>query len=191
MANKTKNSASETLKPVPEIPAPVMDHIYYVADTMIGKSNLVEADRCDIIQEMSIAVCRAMALLKPHEKNSTGSAYLNKAVDLTAKNIYRQRIRRHNDTPCLPIEDCVRDEEKGKSAVITPMVDDFDRKILYMDIRVVVANLPDDLRRICELIMDGYTFEQIGEILGIPDATLRIWRMKKIREFFVRNGINL
>ena len=190
MANK-KNSASETLKPVPEIPASVMDHIYYVADTMIGKSNLVEADRCDLIQEMSIAVCRAKTLLDANGKSATGSAYLNKAVDLTAKNIYRQRIRKHNDTPCLPIEDCLRDEKKEKSAVITPMIDDSDKKILYMDIRVVVASLPDDLRRICELIMDGHTFEQIGEILGIPDATIRIWRMKKIREIFVRSGIKL
>ena len=127
MANK-KNSASETLKPVPEIPASVMDHIYYVADTMIGKSNLVEADRCDLIQEMSIAVCRAKTLLDANGKSATGSAYLNKAVDLTAKNIYRQRIRKHNDTPCLPIEDCLRDEEKEKSTVITPMIDDSDKK---------------------------------------------------------------
>jgi hypothetical protein len=147
-----------------------MDHIYYVADTMIGKSNLVEADRLRPHSGNVHSRMRAKTLLDANGKSATGSAYLNKAVELTAKNIYRQRIRKHNDTPCLPIEDCLRDEEKEKSTVITPMIDDSDKKILYMDIRVVVASLPDDLRRICELIMDGHTFEQIGEILGIPDA---------------------
>jgi len=191
MADRKQFTASETLIPVPEIPAAVMNHIYYVADSMIGKSNLVEADRCDLIQEMSIAVCRAMTMVKRDGKTTIGTSYLNRAVDLTSKLIYRRRIRNHYDMPFLPIEnDSKGKDQDGESAVI-PQIEDSDRKILHHDIRAIVATLSDELRIICELIMDGYTFEQIAEKIGISDSAIRLRRMKEIRDIFVRNGINL
>lgn len=190
MANKKRTcDASKTLQLIPVIPVTVINHIHYVANNMIGKSNLVEADRADIIQEMTIAVWRAMELLKDKKKFATGNAYLCKAVDLTASQIYRRRIRHKHDTPWIPIEECHTDDDDKKTAII-PAIDDFDRQILHMDIRVIVNSFPDELRLICELLMQGYSFSKIAERLNLPESTVRIWRMKAIRQAFVRNGIN-
>ena len=80
MANKKTYTASETLEPVPEFSKTVMNHIYYVADTMIGKANYVEDDRCDLIQELSLAAWQAMTTYRQNE-NAAIDTYAASVVD--------------------------------------------------------------------------------------------------------------
>ena len=186
MANKRTYTASQTLDPVPEFSKTVMNHIYYVADNMIGKSNLVEDDRCDIIQELSLAAWRALSTYRENDKAAIDT-YVCRAVDNAAKNIFRIRMRKHLDEPCLSLEELTSNEARE---ILLPVVDDRETIELRIDVRTVVESLPEELRVICQLIMDGYSFKEIAKITGVPEPTIRIWRMKEIRERFVQSGID-
>ena len=81
MANKRTYTASQTLDPVPEFSNTVMNHIYYVADSMIGRANYVEDDRCDLIQELSLAAWQAMTTYRQNE-NASIDTYVCRAIDI-------------------------------------------------------------------------------------------------------------
>ena len=186
MAHKRTYTASQTLEPVPEFSKTVMNHIYYVADNMIGKSNRVQDDRCDIIQELSLAAWRALSTYRENDKAAIDT-YVCRAVDNAAKNIFRIRMRKHLDEPCLSIEELTSNEARE---ILLPVVDDRETIELRIDVRTVVESLPEELSVICQLIMDGYSFKEIAKITGVPEPTIRIWRMKEIRERFVQSGID-
>ena len=184
MANKKTYTASETLVPIPEIPTTVMNHIYFMANSMIGKSNLVEADRCDIIQELSLAVLKARSRYKPSPERPKGTAFFDSVVDHAMIDMYRKRIRRGQDTPTIPLGDCLDEDEKRTTGSFTPSIDDFEQRMLCQDVREVVAAMSDNLRRICELLMDGHNTNSISHILGIPESTVRTLRIPEIRAIF-------
>lgn len=190
MTDMKKYAASETLIPIPEIPTPVMNHIYFLANSMIGKSNLVEADRCDIIQELSLAVLKARPRCKKSEKYPKGTAFFNHVADNAATDIYRWRICRRIDVQSVPLDDCLSAEEKETRDVFVPATDDFEQRMLCYDVREVVAEMPDDLQAICELLMDGHPVNTISCILGIPEPTIRMRRIPQISSFFREHGIN-
>lgn len=186
MAHKRTYTASQTLEPVPEFSKTVMNHIYYVADNMIGKANLVEDDRCDIIQELSLAAWRALSTYRENDKAAVDT-YVCRAVDNAGKCIFRIRMRKHLDEPCLSLEELTSNEGHE---ILLPVVDDREAIELRIDVRTVVESLPEELKVICELIMDGYSFKEIAKITGVPEPTIRIWRMKEIRDRFVQSGID-
>ena len=190
MAIKRTYTASKTLDPVPEIPKRTMNHIYYVADSMIGKAGLVEADRCDLIQDLSLAAWHALSIHQDKDGKASLSTYLSKAVDLTAKCIYRDRIRKHYDIPFVSLDELLQEEECGRSSAIESAYDEAEKQDRCMDIRLTVESLPEDLRIICRLIMYGYTLKEISVYTGIPEATIRLIRLEQIRTFFIACGIS-
>lgn len=190
MANKRNNAANATLKPVPEIPAAVRNHINFVADKMVGRSNLGKSDRDDIVQELSIAAISALARCRRTESNPCGTRYLNRAVDNTSIDIFRYRISRNLDEPALSVEENAEATENGTPLFDMPAGDDAEQNIRRMDVREAVSRMPEDLRLICALFMAGNTLRAISEITGTPEPTIRLGRFAVIREFFVANGID-
>ena len=188
MANKKTYTASQTLDPVPEFSNTVMNHIYFVADSMIGKANLTEDDRCDLIQDLSLAAWRAMSTYRETE-NTTLDTYVCRAVDFASKNMYRNRIRirRSGDIPMLSLDELL---ENGKNEALLPTVDDRDYIDLLIDVRDTVNSLPAPLKKICQLIMAGYNFKEIAKIMRTSEASIRLRRIPEIREHFVKNGID-
>ena len=185
MANKRTYTASQTLEPVPEFSNTVMKHIYFVADSMIGRANYVEDDRCDLIQELSLVAWRAMSNYRQNE-NATIDTYVCRAVDLAAKDMFRTRIRKHLDVPAVSFEECALDE-KHESTL--PAVDDREKIDLCIDVREIVDSMSAKHKKICQLLMDGYNIREISKITGMPETSIRR-RMDEIREIFVRNGID-
>ncbi len=189
MANKKNNAVSAQLNAAPEIPATVMSHINFLADKMIGTSNLAKCDRDDLVQEMCLAVVKAMSTYRKSESSPKGTRYLNRAADITADAIYRYRISRGLDTPAVSIEANMEAEENGEPFVELPAGDDADRQSFLFDIRVIVAGMPDDLGMICRLIMDGYNFSEIARMMNVSEATIRTRRLEQIRRIFIAHGI--
>ena len=185
MANKRTYTASQTLEPVPEFSNTVMKRIYFVADSMIGRANYVEDDRCDLIQELSLVAWRAMSNYRQNE-NATIDTYVCRAVDLAAKDMFRTRIRKRLDVPAVSFEECALDE-KHESTL--PVVDDREKIDLCIDVREIVDNMSAKHKKICQLLMDGYNIREISKITGTPETSIRR-RMDEIREIFVQNGIN-
>ena len=175
MAIKRTYTASKTLDPVPEIPKRTMNHIYYVADSMIGKAGLVEADRCDLIQELSLAAWHALSIHQDKDGKASLSTYLS---------------RKHYDIPFVSLDELLQEEECGRSSAIESAYDEAEKQDRCMDIRLTVESLPEDLRIICRLIMYGYTLKEISVYTGIPEATIRLIRLEQIRTFFIACGIS-
>ncbi len=185
MANKRTYTASQTLDPVPEFSNTVMNHIYYVADSMIGRANYVEDDRCDLIQELSLAAWQAMTTYRQNE-NASIDTYVCRAIDIASKNLFRNRIRKNTDVPTVSFEEFALDE---KHEALLPIVDDRDKIDLAIDVRNVVDSLPADLKEICQLLMAGYSFREIGRLTRTPKTTV-CRRIPEIRAYFIRNGID-
>ncbi len=186
MANKRTYTASQTLEPVPEFSKTVMNHIYYVANSMIGKANYVEDDRCDIIQDLSLAAWRAMSTYRETE-NTTMDTYVCRAVDITSKTMFRRRIRKGLDIPTISLDELMLDE---RAEALLPQVDDRDVIDLRIDVCNIVDSMPAKLKKICLLLMDGYTFKEIAKITGMSEVSIRLRRLAEIREYFIQNGID-
>lgn len=185
MANKKTYTASETLDPVPEFSNTVMKRIYFVADSMIGKANLSEDDRCDLIQELSLAAWRAMSTYRQN-KNATIDTYVCRAVDIAAKNLFRNRIRKHLDEPTVSFEECALDE---KHESMLPVVDDREKIDLCIDVRETVDSMSAKHKKVCQLLMDGYSIREIAAMTETSASSIRR-RMAEIREIFVQKGID-
>lgn len=184
MLTRRQRRANKTLKPVPEIPAAVRSHISYVANRMIGKANFVDADLCDLIQILSLEVLNALPKFRPSADCPTGTAFLNRVVDQRARNIYRDRIAAGLDNPTVPIDDIVADSENG--GILSECAQAaYDRNRRLEDIRELVAQMPEDLRNICELLQEGLPLNEIARRVGIAATTLRTRKLPKIKKIFV------
>jgi len=182
MANKNSKSASVRNSSVPGIPASVMNHIGFLADRMIGRCNLHDSDRDDIVQEMTIAVLRTIEDFRKTQAAPLAVRYLNKVADNAATEIYRYRIQRGLDTPTQPLETCVDTSSE-------PIGDDAEANIRRRDVRDIVSKMPEDMRIICEMLMDGSSLTEIAAALHVSLSTIRMRRIPKIRRFFTANGI--
>lgn len=183
MANRKNKSADERRSPVPGIPASVMNHINFVADKMIGTSNLHDCDRDDIAQELTIEVLRTIDESRKNQDTPLAVRYLNMVADHAATEIYRRRIIRGLDIPKKPLESCLNTKYE-------PIGDDAEIDIRRRDVRDIVSRMPERLRVVCELIMQGYSMSGAARALHVSFETIRIRRMRQIRRFFMENGIN-
>ncbi len=173
------------------IPAPVLGHIRYVIDSMMGHANLSRHDRSDLAQEMLIDVYRAIPKLTSKDGVSTGTAYLNKTVDMVSARIYRNRIKRGLDCAPLPLDVDNCDGDGNEYSLIDELsIADAYTKRRQEEIRTLVDLLPEDLRQICKLIMQGFTLAEIARRLGVSPETIRLRRLDKIQKFFTEHGMN-
>ena len=191
MLSRKQLFALKTLKPVPEIPPPVWDHILYVANTMVGHANLVDADMCDIIQRLCLEVIIALPKCRPKDGVQTGTTFLNCVVDRRAKNIFRERMVARIDTPWVPIADCVLASEQGEADAVTALTVDYERSRRISEVHNLVAKLPEELRDICELLQDGLSCEKIAKRCGVAAVTIRTRILPQLQTMFREAGIGL
>lgn len=183
MQKRNKAVVTSSLVPVPEIPSSVMNHIQYVAAQMIGKSNLHQCDYDDLVQDLSIAVIKAVDNFNSDLGRMT--TYLNLVVDRTSKNIYRKRISAGLDIPSVPISNSEDEDEWHYAECVS---DDLERNILCADVRTVVATLPQLHQQICLSLMDGYSIDKTARRLAMAASTLRDM-LPEIRAVFIRAEI--
>ena len=187
MLNEKQQEARATLGTTDEINKSVMDHIHYVADRMIGTSGLVDADRQDLIQIFTMAVLKAKNKFRPDSKNPTGTAFFNRVIDCKANDIYRSRSARGLDRQSCLIEDMERNVPDDGPAP-DELLADSDREQLISDVHQVIATLPENLKRMCELYLAGMSFEAMSKILGVRAVTLRTRWLPKLRDIFRQEG---
>lgn len=191
MLNQKQILAKQSLGTVEEIPAAVMDHIYFKVDQMIGTSNLWDEDRKDLIQELTIAVWRRMQKAWQGYQKSIGTNLLNKVVDDKVNDIYRFRSSRGLNQPFVSIDESQENEEGDDELPMQFESDDLERmeqRRRCEDIRVVVASLDPKLRKMCELYMSNMSFEQMASVLGVEAVTLRTRWLPKVKQAFVKAG---
>jgi RNA polymerase sigma factor (sigma-70 family) len=187
MLNEKQQEARATLGTTDEINKSVMDHIHYVTDRMIGTSGLVDADRQDLIQIFTMAVLKAKKNFRPDSKNPTGTAFFNRVIDCKANDIYRSRSARGLDRQSCLVEDMERHVPEDGPAP-DELLAEADRGQLISDVHTVIDRLPENLKRMCQLHLEGMSFERMAPILGVRAVTLRTRWLPKLREIFRQEG---
>lgn len=170
-----------TITRPPEIPVPVWNHAVYVARNMVGTSALVPADLCDLVQEFCIAVIRVMPRIRHDERDPQATTYLSRIIDRQSMRIYRERIRSRIDSSHVQLADCVAKSEKDDHEVCAVLGVEDTPVWLHEEIGTIVNAMPQELRSVCLLFMDGLKAEEIARVLNVSPATIRTRRMPKIR----------
>ncbi|MGN0880090.1 MAG: RNA polymerase sigma factor [Oligosphaeraceae bacterium] len=172
----------------PEIPTPVWNHAVFVARNMVGTSSIVPADLCDIVQEFCIAVIRALPRIKPDGRDPQGTSYLSCIIDRQSMRIYRQRIRSQVDKPCVRLADYVSRSERDDREACVVLGREEQQFWRREEIGVLVRSMPEELRAVCELLMDGLNTEDIARRLHVSPTTIRTRRMPRIRRILEDAG---
>ncbi|MCX5637870.1 MAG: sigma-70 family RNA polymerase sigma factor [Planctomycetota bacterium] len=136
--------------------------------TMLWRILGNEQDVCDAYQDTFLRLAHYKGGQKPEHIN----AYIFRTASNTAVSMLRNRIA----------------EEKRLSAAIVAKKDissptgDLDSKYLQETLRYCIAQLPEHLRNVITLRdLAELSYAQIGWILGISEATAKVYRCKAMR----------
>jgi sigma-70 region 2 len=145
---------------------------------LINSGRFCFSDADDISQELRIEVFNALA--KYDSKQSKIASFIRgivkkKGIDL----LRRRKAKRRNFDEIISIDDIYTNIELGK-------VDNFPELFVYrdtkekmlFDIETLASRLPNDYKKICNLLMSDYNVSEISEILDKNRRTI----MKRIEE---------
>lgn len=172
--------------------------VKWKAAQLVGRAGLTESDRADVEQSLALEVVRRIRRFDPERGRfeATVRRIVENAVAdiLAARKAACRDYRRRGPS----LNEMVRDEN-GKRVERSETFDSeehlrrtgrrpaSERRDLKLDLDDAMADLPPDLRRLCERLRNESPTE-IARDMGIPRGTL-YERMRKIREHFERRGL--
>lgn len=171
--------------------------VKWKAAQLVGRAGFTESDRADIEQDIAFQVLRRIRKFDPARGRfeATVRRIVENAVAdiLAARKAACRDYRRRGPS----LNETVRDEN-GKRVERSETFESgghlrrtrrpaSERRDLKLDLDDVIAELPPDLRRLCERLRNESPTE-IARDMGIPRGTL-YERMRKIREHFERRGL--
>ena len=169
-----KNNTS--IPPVTENPITkrIQNHIEAVAKGMIGCSNLGPDDLQDLCQELSFQVIKAAKSYSP--ENGSFYTFAQAVVKKHRDRIFRYRMRRGLDCPTVSIDSVSKQhDEMTPSPIDSISLAQSREKELeeerFEKIGKVVEKLDPRLKAICNLLMDGYTKEEICREMHMSSRT--------------------
>ena len=141
----------------------------------------------DLQQDMLLELHKAAKRFKPAK--ASWHTFVSRVLDCFCKYYTRRESCRNRrsprETPCSDIaEDFSLDRRPVGPGVLAGLVSDEDRRRL----RQVIAELPDNLRRLWEALMDDTSKRAAARKVGISKSTL-YRRLATIREHFEEAGI--
>ena len=158
---------------------PFVDSLYNTAYRMARNSEDAE----DLVQETYL---KAYKYYDKFQEGTNLKAWLFKILKNTFINSYRKRQQVPPESDFSEIEDSfeslVTDEVARKSK--TPE-EEFLTNVLDEDIQSALEALPDDFRMVVLLAdLEGFTYKEIAEILGVPVGTVmsRLYRGRRLLE---------
>ena len=165
---------------------------------LVGRAGFTESDRPDIEQSLALEVVRRIRKFDPERGRFEATVHRiveNAVADILAARKaacrdYRKRGPSLNET--------ARDEngKRVERSETFGSEDHFarvgrrpagERRDLKLDLDDAMADLPPDLRRLCERLRNESPAE-VARDSGLPRGTL-YERMRKIREHFGRRGL--
>lgn len=174
--------------------------IRWKARGLVGDYGLTEQDREDIEQELLLELWERLPRFDP--ELSTHRAFVWGVVNNKVASIIRDRTLERQDyrlCACSLNERCKCDEEPQGQELLDSITEEQVRERLglfssssedvadlRMDVRAVLAQLPPDLRWLCERLMVR-TVTEIHKETGIAHSTIRR-RKRKLRSEFESKG---
>ena len=164
--------------------AHTMKRIEYRVRRMGRTFELCPQECEDVQQDMLLALVRASKRFDPAECQFRG--FVRSVLDQRYKHLIRQYSAR-KELECykpLSLEDLEPEEQSG---ILDPAGERcFEAVDLQADLPVILASMPENLRRICELLMVCSGREAALRLGVAPSTILRA--IPRIRSFFVAAG---
>ena len=158
---------------------PFVDSLYNTAYRMARNSEDAE----DLVQETYL---KAYKYYDKFQEGTNLKAWLFKILKNTFINSYRKRQQAPPESDFSEIEDSfeslVSEEVTRKSK--SPE-EEFLANVLDEDIQQALVALPDDFRMVVLLAdLEGFSYKEIAEILGVPVGTVmsRLYRGRRLLE---------
>lgn len=150
-----------------DFPATTKRQINYRARTLARHFRLNEHDREDLVQDLSLAIIRAMKKYDPTRASPTHFARV--VADFwyacNARRLGRECLRRAAMLPLAPwLEDQIAEGKR----------DDFARADAAMDATDSVLDLPA-YQRLAALMLERLSVAEIAVVLGVHPLTIRRW----------------
>jgi RNA polymerase sigma-70 factor (ECF subfamily) len=145
---------------------PHLDAIYTFALRLTADPNDAE----DLVQD---TVVKAYRFFSSFEKGTNAKAWLYRILKNSYINSYRKKSKEPNQVDYDEVStyyETIRDERTDTSDLEEMMF----RDMVGDDVNKALQSLPEDFRTVVMLCdMDGFTYEEIANMLDVPIGTIR------------------
>jgi RNA polymerase sigma-70 factor (ECF subfamily) len=175
-------------------------HIRHRARQLARTEGIAAQDIEDIRQDLIVDLLERLPKFDPAK--ATCNTFVARIIDRKVAKLIRDRNCEKRDPrreECS-LNECIDDGEGGSvERVQTIAADEADRRLgrqarsdqetaeLALDVEAVLKRLPDNLRRLCELLKTG-SIADAARAMGVPRTTLND-HVKKLREVFEAAGL--
>ena len=133
----------------------------------------------DIRQELWLAISKCLPQFNPDKSN------LNTFCRIVLETALKEIRRGYFSNRCI--------SERVNTAPINEELavysnDDINRSILCEEVNALVQNLSPLRKKICELLMDDHSINDVAKILHIPIGTLYKHQISALRKLFIKAG---
>jgi RNA polymerase sigma-70 factor (ECF subfamily) len=175
-------------------------HIRHRARQLARTEGIAAQDIEDIRQDLIVDLLERLPKFDPAK--ATCNTFVARIIDRKVAKLIRDRNCEKRDPrreECS-LNECIDDGEGGSVERVQTIADDeADRRLgrqarsdqetaeLALDVEAVLKRLPDNLRRLCELLKTG-SIADAARAMGVPRTTLHD-HVKKLREVFEAAGM--
>ena len=166
---------------------------------LVGKCGLLQSDIKDIEQELYADLFRRIAKFNSDKAKLT--TFIQRVVEHKIANILRDRCSDKSvaNRQCLSLDSTVQtDDSTGREITLGDCIssDQFERfcrgktrnrqeeRELIADVRQVIERLPEELRSVCECLLEGMSISEAARRAGIKRATFYQNIIEPLREAF-------
>jgi RNA polymerase sigma factor (sigma-70 family) len=168
------------------------------ANDLVGSAGINASDVDDVKQELWLHVLSSIQ--KYDGDKASAFTFIRQIIDRRANNILRDLLRekRSRKREEYSLEEGVLDGDgratfrkntisSTKGSLYPPRLNEYELVELSSDVADVIARLPEEQRKICQLLKTG-TVARAAKILGIPRTSVHV-QINKIRTVFERHGL--
>ena len=170
-----------------DLSAAARQKIEIAASQLVGRGGLTRADRDDLVAELTLDLLEHLA--RHDARRSAFSTFVQLVVEGKSKRILRDRCR--DKHACLrnavPLEAVAGSDDDGTELALAELLDAdataialglrrrtrHDTAVLRLDVPVVLARLPPDLRACCTHLMDGRSISELARARGLTRGAFR------------------
>ncbi|MEW6332917.1 MAG: sigma-70 family RNA polymerase sigma factor [Thermodesulfobacteriota bacterium] len=139
---------------------------------------------CDVVQEAFLSAYRAIGKFRGEARFSTWLCGI--VMNHARTHLARRSARSRREGPSLDDHNKLEEDDirQGSPCGDGPLADQIEKRQVEAKVRECIGLLPGDQREVLVLRdIQGFSYEEIGEILGLPEGTV------KSRLFRARNDL--
>ena len=157
----------------------VRESVESLVATTVRQYPMLDNYQDDIRQELWLAINKHIPQFSPEKSN------LNTFCRIVLETALKEIRRGYFSQRCI--------SERVNTAPINEELaaysnDDIDRFILLEEVNALVQTLSPLQKKICELLMDGYSINQVGKILHISAGSLYRNHIFPLQKIFTKAG---